>query len=712
MANLNSTDVKNKIDIVQYIKQHVDLEKHGNVWQGLCPFHADTVPSFTVYPDSQTWKCFGCNEGGDVIAFVMKFHGVLFGVAMKMLSGDGEPVSAQGVNGKSALLTAPTSLATSPEGNGGKTPVGAIATIPAPAAKPVAPTPKSVTIVTDINEPPPLIQLGDLPANLDLGWYGRIHGVTEQWLTDQGWSNTTGHYEKDTGWVDTPGKGDPAIMIPSSDGNPRIRLLKQKAYFRKTPGQGEICWYAYPGTRDDRKTGFPELPAEYIILCNGQISSEAGRFNELQAFCVTDGEKALPAKLLAQIKDLLATSPATTCIIALDADDAGRKATEAIARQLTGHKILTVDFGGAPGYDLADFCLDNARLPSAQFLARLLALAQSPPDIITEGSTVNTGIIRGLNAPTVLPLGQIGSYLPIPWKSLHAFGGFCKVLHPGKIAVLMAPAGHGKTSLLETWVDAWLRAGFDMFWWGNEWTPDEYGIRRIQRYGGMSIEQYADDQIWRDEMKRSGRALFGEQLPADVRARSIKAINTINGWRGKIHYLPPAPNTETTQTQIKERLHSLRRQGRRVGGIVWDYLTLLKSADGDSAGNVAETVLGSISDFAIATQTVNIVGSQINKPQTRLIESDFRLTAADMHWAREDKVKLLLGIEPVYEDSDEPDADGIIHKVFKRARLRILKNNIGRTWVKGRSHVWIDSNFEYLSWIESAKAGEFKQIVY
>jgi DNA primase len=83
-------DIKARIDAVELISQTVKLRKSGRAFMGLCPFHAhkNNTPSFAVWPDTGTWRCFGqCNEGGDIFKFVMKRDGLDFSGALQLLAG-------------------------------------------------------------------------------------------------------------------------------------------------------------------------------------------------------------------------------------------------------------------------------------------------------------------------------------------------------------------------------------------------------------------------------------------------------------------------------------------------------------------------------------------------------------------------------------------------------------------------------------------------
>ncbi len=75
-----------KPDIVSVIQgAGLELKRRGRDFWGRCPFHEERTPSFSVSPDRQRFKCFGCGEGGDVIAFTMKHNSVAFKDALTIL---------------------------------------------------------------------------------------------------------------------------------------------------------------------------------------------------------------------------------------------------------------------------------------------------------------------------------------------------------------------------------------------------------------------------------------------------------------------------------------------------------------------------------------------------------------------------------------------------------------------------------------------------
>ena len=79
-------EIAERISILDVISRHVALSQAGKNYKGLCPFHPDKNPSFFVNPERNTFHCFGCQEGGDVYAFLMKFHDIPFLQAVQELA--------------------------------------------------------------------------------------------------------------------------------------------------------------------------------------------------------------------------------------------------------------------------------------------------------------------------------------------------------------------------------------------------------------------------------------------------------------------------------------------------------------------------------------------------------------------------------------------------------------------------------------------------
>src|SRR6476660_10328393 len=81
-------DLLNRVDIVDVVSRYVQLKKGGANYLGLCPFHGEKTPSFTVSPSKQFYHCFGCGAHGTAVGFLMEYGGKSFPDAVEELAHD------------------------------------------------------------------------------------------------------------------------------------------------------------------------------------------------------------------------------------------------------------------------------------------------------------------------------------------------------------------------------------------------------------------------------------------------------------------------------------------------------------------------------------------------------------------------------------------------------------------------------------------------
>ena len=90
-------EIKSRLPVTEIVGETVTLKLAGATWKGLCPFHVEKTPSFTVSPERESWHCFGCGEHGDIFTFVMKRDGLDFREALNRLAErSGVELSAAG----------------------------------------------------------------------------------------------------------------------------------------------------------------------------------------------------------------------------------------------------------------------------------------------------------------------------------------------------------------------------------------------------------------------------------------------------------------------------------------------------------------------------------------------------------------------------------------------------------------------------------------
>jgi hypothetical protein len=280
-----------------------------------------------------------------------------------------------------------------------------------------------------------------------------------------------------------------------------------------------------------------------------------------------------------------------------------------------------------------------------------------------------------------------------PLHVLHEFGGMAKVIKPGKLVAVVGTSGSGKTSLLETMVDGWLRIGINVMVWSPEWDADEFADRSVQRYGGPSATDIYMHEMYKAELadgKTSG--FLGKQLTKEQEASAMKAIRTMREWSGNVTYIQnPLLTSEQLHNELTTRLAPLSRT-ERPKGLVLDYAQLMHSLQKLGQGMSMYEMLMRIKASCVQHKLVGVVATQTTKADARGANGGALLDNQSARYVNDDPFNLFITLNPEVTEFNIP---------MDTAVLNLVKNSQGR---KGK--VRIASDLEHLVFIDKKHANQ------
>lgn len=212
---------------------------------------------------------------------------------------------------------------------------------------------------------------------------------------------------------------------------------------------------------------------------------------------------------------------------------------------------------------------------------------------------------NGLELPAIEPFLA-------PYEPLRLFGGSSHLWPPTKNALVIADTGFGKTSFVETIGDWSNIGGIDVYMRGQEWTPEDYQMRKISAWGGPSYEAQQLNELWHLETKRGVRDKHGVKFTGQELGEYNRVVDRLKLWKGKTHHLVTGTASVSHMLEEASRdIFNLRRQGRRVLIAIWDYAQ--KELQGNKGWAELELIFNEIAMWGIDEHIFNILVSQVNK---------------------------------------------------------------------------------------------------
>ena len=273
-----------------------------------------------------------------------------------------------------------------------------------------------------------------------------------------------------------------------------------------------------------------------------------------------------------------------------------------------------------------------------------------------------------------LSVARTDGKLPLvfPFKALHEFGGFCRIISPGVMIGVVGMSGGLKTSFVETITENWRQMDDnDVLWWGPEWSWEKMADRAVQRRGGANMTDVLLHEAYIHEKANSLKARDGVALKQSVYDESVRLALEIEQWPGMNHYIENMEiEIDDLLAASAQRLKDVTEMGRNIRIAVWDYAQLLEMRSVRSEPERITTILGRLKAFCVENSVIGMTASQVTKTASADSKENQKLLTSEAgQFFRGDKFNLVLTLNPIYEGKVLTD-EGYIN---------VDKNSIGRT---------------------------------
>ena len=388
-----------------------------------------------------------------------------------------------------------------------------------------------------------------------------------------------------------------------------------------------------------------------------------------------------------------------------------------------GQVFLSIAVGDALGIDWKSYATKRVAVPPAQpEHGAPVATGVSPSGVQAPPAPQPPPVAPGMAAPSapgVLWDDALKQYegwfadqpvvhgapapLYMPFVSLARMGGFAEFMFAGKSTLIIGGSGRGKTSLIESMTDGFRLQGADGIYWGPEWTPLEYVMRGVQRYGGPSLIESVLHAVYLEEESRAGTGQgyvaaldprftkfrkglppggrVGRKMSAESLAKVGEAIAFLKSMAGRVYFVEGmAPRPEYVIDKIVAIIRAAAHAGRRIRWVVIDYVQMF----GAGRENEVAVINGAIT--AIKSLVVNeglhgIVASQPTKAAQAAAKEGRLLDQESMLAGRDSPFNLTLSINPVYEGNGYRMFSldlGEGPRKYALAQVNVAKNSVGK----------------------------------